>query len=163
MDPQSIQYKIVEKQGLTLIGKYGNQDTQELLSADIQSLSKTIKDISIPYSCQIVWSIDHPNSLYNTFLGFVVNSTENLGMDLHRCKIPSSTWGIFEFSGKSISFIQFLESIYTDWLPYAGYEHYPKNCTHLHFSIGDDESLNMDLPPEEHTHSWEIWIPIRKK
>ena len=116
----------------------------------------------IPHSCQVVWSIDHKQGRYDTFLGFVVQSIEDVEEAFEVCKLLSNDYAVFEFSGKVDAFVQFLESIYSQWLPYSGFVHHPQDCTPLHFSKQEDKAVNWEDSKEEPTHSWEIWVPIRE-
>ena len=110
----------------------------------------------------MVWSIDHKQGRYDTFLGFVVQSIEDVEEAFEVCKLPSNDYAVCEFSRKVDGFVQFLESIYSQWLPYSGFVHHPQDCTPLHFSKQEDKAVNWEDSKEEPTHSWEIWVPIRE-
>ena len=155
-------HRIVNHKAFTLVGCKGNQETLEQLSQTIRKNYSKINELLIPYSCQVVWSIDHKQGLYDTFLGFVVKSIEDVDETFDVCKLPSNDYAVFEFSGKVDAFILFLESIYVQWLPHSGYAHHLQDATHLHFSKQEDVTVNSGLLREEPTNSWEIWIPIKK-
>ena len=154
-------HRIVKHSAFTLVGGRGNHKTQEQLSEKIRKNYFKIKDPLIPYSCQVVWSIDHKQGRYDTFLGFVVQSIEDEDEVFEICKLPSNDYAVFEFSGKIDAFVRFLESIYTHWLPSSGYMHHPQDCTHLHFSKQEEKVVNRGGSKEESTNNWEIWIPIK--
>ena len=155
-------HRIVIHSAFTLVGVRGNHKTQEQLSEKIRKNYSKIKDTLIPLSCQVVWSIDQKQGRYDTFLGFVVQSIEDVEEAFEVCKLPSNDYAVFEFSGKVDVFVQFLESIYSQWLPYSGFVHHPQDCTPLHFSKQEDKAVNWEDSNEEPTNSWEIWVPIRE-
>jgi len=159
----SFEYKLVRKKQFTIVGIEGNQNVNyDKLSEKLRNNYSKITQLLIPYSCQVVWSIDHKQGLYDTFMGFVVKSTEKVDETFKVCQLPSNDYAVFEFSGKVDAFIHFLGSIYTQWLPHSDFEHHAEDFTHLHFSKQEDITINSRVLKEAPTNSWEIWIPIKE-
>ena len=160
----SFVYKLVKNKQFTVVGIRGDHNSSyDNIAKKLRANYSKIKNISISNSCQVVWSTDHEKGSYETLVGFVIQSVEKQIESFEVCTIPESNYVVFEFSGKVEAFLQFLESIYTHWLPHSSYVHHPQGCTHLHFSKQHTEAFNRNILLEQHPQTWEIWIPVKEK
>lgn len=152
--------KFINDKPLTLVGLRGNQDNQSMLFDEIGRKHNQIRHIALPYGCQVVWSIDKQKSLYDTFIGCVVDVLEEVPPDLQVHQIPEKNYVAFEFSGTGPSYIIFLKAVHYQWFPHSGFEFDDSDFSHIHFHKTTPIDLDPSLPEEQRLYNWEVWFPI---
>ena len=153
--------KIVKNKSLTIAGIRGNQDSQQDIFDEIGRKHNLIKHISMPDACQVVWSIDKEENLYNTFIGCVVGELESIPEEMEVQQIEGGSYAAFEFTGKPSAHIEFLQSVFYDWFPNVDYKYNDEDCSIIQFHKTHPEDVDVSLPEQERTYSWEIWFPVK--
>lgn len=152
--------KLIEQEGLTIVGLKGNQSNLTEHSEIIEKLLPEIKNIIIPFYCHVVWSINHELNLYEIFQGFVVSKIQSLHEELEVLKINHTKYLSFEHTGETDTLIKFLEYLHWEWLPKSTYKHNQNSFTQIQFTKSHKTEKDKLISHEKRTHNWEIWLPI---
>jgi AraC family transcriptional regulator len=161
---KEMEYKIVEKEAFTVIGK-----SFEVTIKDGENLRKiplfwdeankdgtTDKLIEIGVAQDILGicaEMDHAQEKFSYWIAVEVQP----GTDTQEFKstvIPAASWAVFTSAGPMPHAIQQLwERIFQEWFPGTGYEH----------TGGPEFELYPPGDPNAEDYRCEVWIPVMKK
>ncbi len=115
----------------------------------------------MPYACQVVWSIDKENGLYDTFIGCVVSALESVPPSLELYQIPPKDYVAFDFTGTASEKLAFVRSVFYDWFPGSGHENLDEGFSLIQFHKTSPDYMGTNSPEHKRIFSWEIWFPIQ--
>ncbi|MFS0672095.1 AraC family transcriptional regulator [Ornithinibacillus sp. 179-J 7C1 HS] len=158
-------YKIVEKDAFTVVGKsistttVGGENHRTIATFwDESNVNGFTAELAI--NCGELGllgiCLEFDQKLENiTYLIAAEKNIEEVPSDWLESEIPSSTWAIFPVHGAMPDAMpKVWQRIFSEWFPSTGYEHSGGPEMEVYLSNGD--------PASENYYS-EIWIPIKKK
>jgi AraC family transcriptional regulator len=161
---KEMEYRIVEKEDFTVIGKSIRVTTREgensreipLLWQEANQDGTSDKLVEIGTNKDLLGictEMDHSNETF----AYWIAVEGNPGTDLLGYKstvIPAANWAVFTSTGPMPQAIQTLwERIFQEWFPGTGYEH----------TGGPEFELYPPGNPSAEDYCCEVWIPIKKK
>jgi AraC family transcriptional regulator len=94
----------------------------------------------------------NPNTPFVKWAAVAVSNFDFVPDGMQTLEIPEGLYAVFNYKGDQSNAASFFNSIYTKWLPEAGYQ----LANHPQFEILGEKYKNNDPNSEE-----EIWIPIK--
>ncbi|GIN10894.1 AraC family transcriptional regulator [Shouchella clausii] len=157
-------YKIVEKDAFTVVGKsirtttMGGENNQKIAAfwneSNQNGLSKQLAKNCGPLGLLGI-CIDFDKQQENlTYLIAAEKNSEQIPVDWEARQIPAATWAIFPVHGAMPHAMpKIWERIFSEWFPATGYEH----------SGGPEMEVYVsDANPYSKDYYSEIWVPIKK-
>lgn len=154
--------RIIENVDLTIVGQKGNEQDADFLSerlAIMRHMEGNIKNVVNQALCQVIWAKDQENT-YDILVGYEVSTVEDLPQEITVYQAKSEKIAVFEHTGNTASLIDFVGSVYGDYLPSAAYRLNHTDFTHIQF-LRQNQKTDHLLPSEERIFDWEIWVPIK--
>ncbi|MBB6451702.1 AraC family transcriptional regulator [Salirhabdus euzebyi] len=157
-------YKIVEKDGFTVVGKsirttaegglnhieipaFWNESIQNGFT---EELVKNAGSLGVVGICM---NFDKEQQNFSYLIG-AEKSNESLPPDWEESQIPSATWAVFPVHGAMPQAMHKVwERIFSEWFPSTGYEHAGGPEMEVYVS---------DTDPFSENYYSEVWIPIKK-
>ncbi|WP_202710983.1 AraC family transcriptional regulator [Sporosalibacterium faouarense] len=160
---EKMKYKIVEKEGFTIVGKgirvsTGNGENFKRIpkfweecneNSLCSKLSEKMGELGLMGVCT---DMDMENDEF-TYMIAIEKPDESLELDLTEIEISASTWAVFEAIGAIPDAIQDVtKRIFSEWFPSTGYKH------------ADGPELEIYYPGDVNDENYksEVWIPIIK-
>lgn len=157
-------YKIVEKDAFTVVGKsirtttIGGENNQKIAAfwneSNQNGLSKELAKNCGPLGLLGI-CIDFDKQQENlTYLIAAEKNSEQIPVDWETRQIPAATWAIFPVHGAMPNAMpKIWERIFSEWFPATGYEH----------SGGPEMEVYLsDADPYSKDYYSEIWVPLKK-
>lgn len=94
----------------------------------------------------------NPGNTFEKWAAVEVASFDHVPNGMETFIVPGGSYAVFHYKGSSAESFAFFQSIFSDWLPSAGYllDDRP------HFEVLGEKYRNNDPSSEE-----EIWIPVK--
>ncbi|ALA50845.1 AraC family transcriptional regulator [Shouchella clausii] len=157
-------YKIVEKDAFTVVGKsirtttIGGENNRKIAAfwneSNRNGLSKQLAKNCGPLGLLGI-CIDFDKQQENlTYLIAAEKNSDQIPVDWETREIPAATWAIFPVHGAMPNAMpKVWERIFSEWFPATGYEH----------SGGPEMEVYVsDADPYSKDYYSEIWVPVKK-
>lgn len=157
-------YKIVEKDAFTVVGKsirtttIGGENNRKIAAfwneSNRNGLSKQLAKNCGPLGLLGI-CIDFDKQQENlTYLIAAEKNSDQIPVDWETRQIPAATWAIFPVHGAMPNAMpKVWERIFSEWFPATGYEH----------SGGPEMEVYVsDADPYSKDYYSEIWVPVKK-
>ena len=157
-------YKIVEKEGFTVVGKsirtttIGGEKNRKIADFWVESnqngfvyeLEKSCGSLGVVGICM---DFDKQQEKFSYLIG-AEKKMEQIPSNWEEKQIPSATWAVFPVHGAMPDAMHKVwERIFTEWFPATGYEH--EDGPEMEVYLSDKDPFQADYYSE-------IWIPIKK-
>ena len=94
----------------------------------------------------------NPSNTFEKWAAVEVASFDHVPNGMETFIVPGGSYAVFHYKGSSAESFAFFQSIFSDWLPSAGYVLDDRP----HFEVLGEKYRNNDPSSEE-----EIWIPVK--
>jgi len=111
------------------------------------------------YSVQIMpadlqWQEFTQHTQFEKWAAIPVSAVSTIPMQMQVLEIPAGLYAVFEFQGTAMQARQYIQLIYTDWLPQSDY---------LADARPQFDVMAANYRPDDELAREEFWIPIKPK